>query len=143
MVLFWLTIVSCTLKALFAIFKHLLQDGNGVMSIDHDPIAKSLFVCVDRSKIASCGTTSIGRMLCKIHIWHCTADIDASRPFYEALSEVDGMYEVWRQIVSSNPEPKWKFLQPNTFINEDGSVSLKEYEPSNAGIIQSFSERDI
>ncbi|KAK7219239.1 hypothetical protein V2G26_007242 [Clonostachys chloroleuca] len=130
-------------QALFAILKHLIQDGEGVLSIDHDPKTKTLYVRVDRSKIISCGTPSIGRMLCKIHIWHCTADVDACRPFYDALSVVDGEYETWRQVVVSNPEPKWKFLQPNTFIGENGEIILKEYEPSNAGIIQSFAQRGL
>lgn len=82
-------------------------------------------------------------MLCKIHIWHCTADVDACRDSYEALSLVDGDYEAWRQLVVSNPEPKWKFLQPNTFLEDGGAITLREYEASNAGIIQSFSERDL
>lgn len=130
-------------KAQFAILKHTLQDGDGVMSIEHDPVAKTLHVHVDRSKILSHGKPTIGRMLCKIHVWHCTADVEACRPFYETLSAVDGEYEIWRRIVVSNPEPKWKFVQPNTFLKDDGTVKLVEYEASNAGIIQSFFERDL
>ncbi|KAI0025476.1 dipeptidyl peptidase III [Xylariomycetidae sp. FL0641] len=130
-------------QAEFAIFRHLLQDGNGVMSIEHDPSANTIFVKVDRSKILSDGKPSLGRMLCKIHIWHSTADIEACRPFYEALSTVDGDYELWRQVVISNPEPGWKFVQPNTFLKDDGTVEVQEYEASNAGIIQSFAERGL
>lgn len=78
------------------ILKHLLQHGDGVMRIDHDPIAKTLFVHVERSKIISHGNPSISRMLQKIHVWHSTADVQSCRPFYELLSAVDGEYEVWR-----------------------------------------------
>jgi dipeptidyl-peptidase-3 len=113
------------------------------MWVEHDPVAKRLCVRVDRSEAVSHGKPSIGRMLCKIHIWHCTADVDACRTFYEALSAAEGEFEIWRQIVASNPEPMWKFVQPNTFLNEDGSVELREYEASNVGIIQSFFERRI
>lgn len=59
------------------------------------------------------------------------------------LSIVDGQYEVWRQTVVLNPEPKWKFVQPNTFLKDDGTVELREYEASNIGIIQSFFERGL
>lgn len=130
-------------KAQFAIFKHILRDGGGVMWVEHDPVAKTLFVRVDRSKIESHGKPSIGRMLCKIHIWHSTADIDSCRPYYEDLSAVNGEYEIWRQMVVSNTEPKWKFVQPNTFLTDDGTVEVREYEASNVGIIQSFFERNL
>ncbi|KAI1655693.1 hypothetical protein F4813DRAFT_366896 [Daldinia decipiens] len=48
-----------------------------------------------------------------------------------------------RQIVVSNPEPKWKFVQPNTFLRGDGTVELREYPARNEGIIQSFFERGL
>lgn len=111
------------------------------MWVENDPKSGTLFVRVDRSKIVSHGKPSIGRLLTKIHIWHSTADIDACRPLYHSLSTVDGTYESWRQIVVSNQEPRWKFVQPNTFIDDEGVVELREYEASNAGIIQSFYER--
>lgn len=82
-------------------------------------------------------------MLRKIHIWHCTADVEACRPFYENLSAVDGEFEAWRKIVESKPEPKWKYVQPNTSLNDDGTVELIEYEATNEGIIKSFADRNI
>lgn len=113
------------------------------MSVEHNAVAKTLYVHVDRSRILIHGRPSIGRMMCKIHVWRCTADVEACRPFYETLSAVDGVYEVWRQAVVSNPEPQWKFVQPNTFLRDDGTVELVEYEASNAGIIKSFFERGL
>ena len=130
-------------KAQFAIFKHILQDGDGVIWVDCNPDTKTLVVRVNRYKVVSHGKPSIGSMLCKISIWRSTADINACRPFYEALSAVDGEYEIWRQFVSSNREPKWKFVQPNTFLKDDGIVGLREYVASNVGIIQSFFERNL
>lgn len=111
--------------------------------MDHDPIKETLYVRVDRNKIISHGKPSIERMLCNIHVWRCTADVDACRPFYQDLSNVDGQYETWRKIVVANKEPKWKFVQPNTFLNEDGTVELREYEANNVGIIKSFYERNL
>ncbi|KAM7189743.1 dipeptidyl-peptidase 3 [Rhypophila sp. PSN 637] len=132
-------------RAQFAILKHLLLDGDGVISIikhdeDHD-----LYVQVNPFKILSHGKPSLGRMLCRIHTWHCTADIETCRPYYESLSDVDqdGDYEEWRRIVVSKTEPKWKFVQPNTFLLDDGTVELREYEATNVGIIVSFVERGL
>ncbi|KAK8108992.1 peptidase M49- dipeptidyl-peptidase III [Apiospora sp. TS-2023a] len=130
-------------QAQFAILKHLLQHGKGVIRVEVNPISEDLFVQVERSKIVTHGKPALGLMLRKLHIWRSTADVEACRPYYEALSVVDGEYETWRHIVVSKSEPKWKFVQPNTFLQEDGSVTLREYEASNAGIIKSFFERGI
>ncbi|KAI9780926.1 MAG: hypothetical protein M1816_002618 [Peltula sp. TS41687] len=127
----------------FAILKHLLLDGNGVMTVEHDAAAKTIHVRVDRSKITSHGKPSLGRMLCRIHIWRCIADVKSCREFYDPLSVVDGEYEAWGQIMASKPEPRWKFVQANTVLQEDGEVELRVYEESNEGIIQSFAERGI
>lgn len=53
----------------FAIFKHLLQDGKGVVTVDFDREASSLAVRIDRSKIISCGKPAIGEMMNGLHIW--------------------------------------------------------------------------
>ncbi|KAJ5703242.1 dipeptidyl peptidase III [Penicillium malachiteum] len=130
-------------RANFAILKHLLLDGDGAMTVEHDSASKTVHVHVKRSKISSSGKASLGRMLCRIHVWRCIADVKSCREFYEPLSVVDGEYEAWRQIVISNPEPNWKFVQPNTILKENGEVDLKTYQSSNEGIIQSFAERDV
>lgn len=86
------------------------------MSMEHDAEASTLYVHVDRAKALSCGKPAIGWMLCKIHVWRCTADIAACRLFYEALCAVDDEYEVWRRVVVSKPEPRLKFAPPNIFL---------------------------
>ncbi|KAM3507740.1 hypothetical protein MY11210_007020 [Beauveria gryllotalpidicola] len=129
-------------QAHFSIFKYLLQDGGGVIRVDHDPSASNLTILVDQSKIQSHGKPALSNYLCRLHIWRCTADVSSCKELYEPLCAVDGDYEEWRKIVCSKPSPKWKFVQPNTFLNGD-SVEMKVYDESNEGIIQSWAERDI
>lgn len=52
------------------------------------------------------------------------------------MCAVDGVYEEWRKIVVSKPTMRWKFVQPNTFV-EGGNIEVKVCEESNGGIIQS------
>ncbi|KAI0868251.1 dipeptidyl peptidase III [Hypoxylon argillaceum] len=127
----------------FAILKYLLRDANGLLSVEYDADSSTLQVRADRTKIAEEGKASIARMLHRIHIWRCTADVIACKQFYEPLSVVQGGEESWRKIVASKPEPAWKFVQANTILTDDGKVQLKIYEESNAGIIQSFADRDL
>lgn len=105
-------------------------------------MTSKLKVNIDRTKILSDGKPSLGRYLCRLHIWRCTADVSSCKQFYEPMCAVDGKYEEWRKIVCSKPKPRWKFVQPNTF-EEEGTVAMKVYEESNEGIIQSWAERGV
>jgi len=140
-------------KGDFAILRHLLRDGNGVIKVDHSPSDHTICVKVDRSKIISEGKPSLGRLTLRLHIWRCTAGIDTCRAFYEPLTAVEGEYEEWRKTVvaphgateSTRPrtDPGGKIVQANTFLEDDGQVRLKVYEASNVGIIQSWVEREV
>ncbi|KFY81724.1 hypothetical protein V500_11143 [Pseudogymnoascus sp. VKM F-4518 (FW-2643)] len=108
-------------RAHFAMLKCLLTDGNGFISIKCDSIKKSLIVQVDRSKIP---------------------DVQSCRTYYEELSRVDGEYLEWRDIVLANKEPKWVFVQANTFLDGD-QVSIREYDATEEGVIKSWAERRV
>jgi dipeptidyl-peptidase-3 len=126
----------------FAIFKHLLEVGEGVVNVEFDPKAPNLVVKVDRSKILSSGKPALGDMMNRLHIWRCTGDTQALREYYRALTAVNGRYQEWREVVCSMPETRWKFVQANTFL-VDGEVTVQEYEANDRGIIQSWAERDV
>lgn len=53
------------------------------MTVEHDPAAK------DRSRITCHGKSSLGRMLCRTHVWRCIADVESCRELYEPLNVVD------------------------------------------------------
>ncbi|KAI1351962.1 peptidase family M49-domain-containing protein [Xylaria sp. FL0043] len=55
-------------RAHFAIFKCLLNDGDGVMAITHNIQLQTLTVRVDRSKISTHGKSALGKMLLRLHI---------------------------------------------------------------------------
>lgn len=123
--------------------RYLLEHGQGAITVDCDEEAKTLYVRADRSKFNSGGKAALGDMLRCLHIWRCTADVEACRAFYEPLCKVNGEFEVWRHVVASKPKVPWKFVQANTFLRENGEVELRTYDASNEGIIKSFVERDI
>lgn len=77
-----------------------------------------------------------------LHIYRCTADIESCRALYEDLSNVDQVALRWRDIVISKKDPPFAFCQANTFLDGE-SVSVKEYEPTAQGVIQSWAERGI
>ncbi|KAF2791047.1 peptidase M49, dipeptidyl-peptidase III [Melanomma pulvis-pyrius CBS 109.77] len=129
-------------RAHFAILKCLLADSNDCVTVDCDSQRGNLTVCVDRSKIVSHGKPALGRMLLRLHIYRCTADVQSCREYYEELSRVHDKYLVWREIVLAKKEPNWVFVQANTFLRGD-EVVLKEYGATAEGVIQSWAERQV
>ncbi|KAF9770755.1 hypothetical protein IL306_011624 [Fusarium sp. DS 682] len=126
----------------WAILKHLLLNGEGVISIVHDAQAQSVHVKVNRDKLHTHGQSALGDLLCRIQIWRCIADFESCSEFYQGLLEINDEEEQWRRVVCPKPEPRWKFVQPNTVLVGD-KVELKEYDESNEGIVQSWAERQV
>lgn len=88
---------------------------------------------------------AVADFLQKIHIYKSTADVEAGTKFFNDMSGVG--LEYWgtkvRDIVLKNKQPRKVFVQANTYLDEaTGKVTLKQYEPSPEGIIQSWAERD-
>lgn len=130
-------------RAHFAMFRVLLNAGDSFLTVRHDATTDKLTVHIDRSKIPTHGKPAIGELLLKLHIYRCTADVVACREYFEDLTRVDGIFVEWRKIVVANKRPRQILVQANTFLGDDGVVTLKEYEPSVEGMIQSWAERDI
>ncbi|GLA68592.1 hypothetical protein AtubIFM55763_005333 [Aspergillus tubingensis] len=129
-------------QAHYAMFRHLLRDSGGLYNVTSNLEKNSLTVKVDRSRVISHGKPSLGRMLLKLHIYRCTADVSNCRRFYEGLSHVDDEALKWRDIVVSKKDPPLVFSQANTYLVGD-DVKMKEYEPTARGVVQSWAERSI
>lgn len=74
-------------------------------------------------------------------MWRCTADYEAAKETYEALTAVTDDWVDIRDIVGQGNAKSWAFVSGNTFIRADGNVELKEYEETPAGLIQSWADR--
>ncbi len=75
-------------------------------------------------------------------MYRCTADVEGCRSYYEELSSVKGEHLEWRKIILAKNQAKWVFVQANTFL-DGGVITLKEYEPTVEGVIQSWAERGV
>ncbi|KAL2033439.1 hypothetical protein VTO58DRAFT_104153 [Aureobasidium pullulans] len=126
----------------FGILKQLLREGNGCISIKYDSQKPAVTVEIDHSKIIPFGKEALGAMLLKIHVYRCTANVEACKPYYEDLTAVEADHENWRAVIVGRPEPRRKFVQSNTIL-QHGKVSLQEYEATNVGMIQSWAERGV
>ncbi|KAI9719973.1 MAG: hypothetical protein M1812_003098 [Candelaria pacifica] len=130
-------------RAHFAMLRVLLNVGNGFLRVECTKSTSSIIVHVDRNKILDYGRPAIAALLLRLHIYRCTADVGACRRYYEDLTAVEGVFLEWREVVLANKQPRHVFVQANTLLEEDGTASLREYDASAEGMIQSWVERGL
>jgi len=90
--------------------------------------------------------TAVGEFLQKLQVYKATADVEEGTKFFSGMSMVGLDYwgSTVRAVVMKSKQPRKIFVQPNTCLDETtGIVSLKEYEPSLEGLIQSWADRDV
>lgn len=87
------------------------------------------------------GRKALGDLLLRLHVWRVTANVEAFRVHLEGIA-IDEHWLGIRAIVRARKLNSWMFVQPNTFLTEDGTdVVMKEYDESPRGMIESWSER--
>ncbi|CAG9826527.1 unnamed protein product [Diabrotica balteata] len=124
-------------QARFVLSRVLIQAG--VVSITQ-PSENDLLVTLDRSAIKGAGRVAIGQFLLQLQIYKATGNLEEAQELYNHYAEVSEPWLSWRSIVLANKQPRKMFVQANTSTAEDG-VSLKSYEPSLEGLVQSWVER--
>ena len=89
---------------------------------------------------------AVGKYLQKLHVYKSTADVETGTKFYVDMTTVG--LDFWgtkvRDIVLKNKQPRKVFVQANTTLDEaSGKVSIKHYEPSLVGMVESWADRNL
>lgn len=135
------------MQARFSILKTFLETGDGFCWLDHKPGGQlqDMTVRLDRSKILSHGRPAVEKYLQELHVYKSTADFEAGKRLYEEKTSVVG--EFWgrdvRDEVIRKKTPRKVFVMANTVLGDAGDVTLKEYEATLEGMVQSWAERDV
>ena len=125
------------MQARFVLARVLIQAG--VVTVTQ-PDENDLLVTMDRTALRGAGRTAIANFLLKLQVYKATANIEAAQRLYQHYSEVSEPWLRWRAIVLANKQPRKIFTQANTRL-EGSYVTLKTYEESPEGMIQSWVER--
>jgi len=131
------------MQARFAILRVLLEAGEDLVKITRTTDADEkpdLEITLDRTKIESVGKPAIGAFLRKLQVYKATADFESAKAMYDFYSSVDEDFANMRMIVLDRKLPRRMFVQPRT-VEEDGNITLREYEASTKGIVESFVDR--
>lgn len=134
-------------QARFSILQCFLQAGDDFCKLDYQgDNVEGLRIKLDRSKILTVGRKAVSDYLQKIHIYKSTADVETGIKFFNDMTTVDP--ELWGQKIRGEvlrvKQPRKVFVQANTYLDEKtGEVTVKHYEPTLEGIIQSWAEREV
>ncbi|KAI0482803.1 peptidase family M49 [Xylariaceae sp. FL0804] len=144
-------------QARFSILQCFLNAGDGFCRLEHQPggsgegegegggLADAV-IHLDRSKITTVGRKAVGEYLQKLHVYKATADVEGGGSFFGDMTGVDADY--WgkqvRDLVLAKKQPRKVLVQANTFLDEaTGKVSLRHYDATPEGMIQSWAERHV
>ncbi|KAI5466389.1 peptidase family M49-domain-containing protein [Mariannaea sp. PMI_226] len=134
-------------QARFSILKCFLEAEDDFCKLDYKADDLSdLTIKLDRSKILTAGRDAVAKYLQKLHIYKSTADVKTGTDFYVHMTTVD--LDFWgtkvRNVVLANKQPRKVFVQANTTVDEaTGGVSIKHYEASLVGMIESWADRNL
>ncbi|OAQ91911.1 dipeptidyl peptidase III [Purpureocillium lilacinum] len=134
-------------QARFSILKCFLEAGDDFCKLDYTKDDLSdLTIKLDRSKILTAGRDAVAKYLQKVHVYKSTADVETGTKFYVDMTTVDP--DFWgtkvRKVVLENRQPRKVFVQATTSLDEaSGTVSIKHYEASPVGMIQSWVDRNL
>lgn len=89
---------------------------------------------------------AVAEFLQKIHIYKSTGDVEEGTKFYNRMTDVG--LEYWgtkvRDVVLKKKQPRKVYVQANTFLDEaTGQVTIKHYDETPEGLIQSYAERNL
>jgi dipeptidyl-peptidase-3 len=131
------------MQARFAILQVFLEAGTEFCELKYTKEdASDLNIHLDRNKIESHGRPAINKFLQKLQVYKATADLEAGKALYEGVTHVNEFYaSKLRPEVLRQAKPRKVFVQANTFLVGD-DVTLKEYDATPEGLIQSFVDRD-
>jgi len=135
-------------QARFSILNVLVEAGEGLVQVKEtvgEDGKPDLLIQVDRSGIDTVGRKAIHDYLMKIQVYKATANIKCARDMFAAYCAVndDGKFTwaKWREIVMDRKQPRKFFVQHNTVLNGADNVTLKTYEATQEGVIQSWIDR--
>lgn len=130
------------MQARFGIFKCLHRAGVVSLKYSKDDF-DDLEIVVDELKLSTTAVDALSDFLHKLHVYKTTADVKEGLSFYNDITGVTEEYAKFRDAVLSKKLPRKQLIQANTFLNEDGTVEVREYDESEVGMIQSFVDRNV
>ena len=132
------------IQASWILTKYILEnqkEGEEIIKIDLTELEKDSFKIQLNKEMILCSSNEIlSKFLLKIHIWKCTGDVESATECINHYSEIDDNFLKIKKIIEKKDEHSLLYLYHN-LIEQEGTISYKEYQENLEGIIESNLDR--
>ncbi|KAF2702775.1 peptidase family M49 [Pleomassaria siparia CBS 279.74] len=125
----------------YAILRMLLEDTHDLLELENT--GNNLIVHLNRDRIVSDGVPALEHFLKTLQVYKSTADVKGGRPFFDRYSEMTDDFRKHRNVSMNIKPNRTQWIQPNLFLNNDGTIELKEYPATKEALVQSWAERNV
>ena len=132
------------MRARFAILRVLLEAGEGLVTLTRTTGADGkpdVTATIERALIKTVGKEAIRKFLLALQVHKSLGDLAGGTALFEKYSLVSDELMAIRTIIMARKEPRKLLVQPVLTAALDGSISIKQFEPTPAGMIESFVAR--
>jgi dipeptidyl-peptidase-3 len=132
------------MRARFAILRVLLEAGEGLVTLTRTTGADGkpdVTATIERALIKTVGKEAIRKFLLALQVHKSLGDLAGGTALFEKYSLVSDELMAIRTIVMARKEPRKLLVQPVLTAALDGSIGIKQFEPTPAGMIESFVAR--
>jgi dipeptidyl-peptidase-3 len=101
-----------------------------------------LTIFMERYEILTHALPPVEDVLLRLQVYKPTANVEEGVRYFEVFSEVDEVFEEYRDLVLKTAPARIQYVQANTYL-DGGHVQLKEYHSTREGLIQSWAEKNV
>lgn len=135
-------------QARFAILQVLQEVGQNFVTLKETTGSDGkpdLQLILDRKLIETVGKEAIGKFLSKLQVYKSSGNVEKATEMFENYSSISANNKLapflgYRDIVVARRQPRKMFVQVNSELSGD-DVTLKSYEATHEGLIQSWLDR--
>ncbi|CAI4036266.1 hypothetical protein SMKI_15G1040 [Saccharomyces mikatae IFO 1815] len=132
------------MQARFSIMKTFMKHSTdkNFLRLEINDMKNDFTIKLDQSLIETIGHECVKDYLQHLHVYKCSGDVEQGSKYFIDRSTVTPDLASLRDIVISKRLPRRQFIQANSYIDDD-KVTLKEYDETPQGMLQSFLDREL
>ncbi|CAI4772295.1 conserved hypothetical protein [Saccharomyces cerevisiae RM11-1a] len=133
------------MQARFSIMKTFMKHSTdkNFLKLEMNSTNDDFAIKLDKSLIKTAGHECVKDYLKHLHVYKCSGDVEQGSKYFIDRSTVTPDLASLRDIVLSKRLPRRQFIQSNSYIDDNNKVTLKEYDETPQGMLQSFLDREL
>ena len=116
--------------------------GHEILKVEIDEKEKNFQILLNKYNLLEYGQDIAAKLLLRLQVWKSTGDSENAKEFYYEFSKVNDYFLKIKKIIEDKKQPRRLELNNNLVLeNSNKSITIKIYNESFEGIIESFRDR--